>query len=88
MQSPSYFAWAAKEAPHYSISEFISSHKANWPQWDWRGMIDAGIQARHRNEDVDEAIERCRQQLGLPSNNQILVTAWLSAGLILKIHQE
>lgn len=78
------YEWAASEPSPVLLNEFISSNSALWPQWDWRGLVEAGLQARKRLDPIEDAIERIRIEYDFPTNSHILVSAWLSAGLIAK----
>ncbi|MCC7481849.1 MAG: hypothetical protein IT541_10040 [Hyphomicrobiales bacterium] len=78
------YAWAAADPSPLKLNEFISTHSALWPQWDWRSLIEAGIQARNRQDSPEDALESIRSEFNFSANNQILVAAWIAAGLITK----
>ena len=77
------YIWAPQAPSPIQLNEIISSNSVLWPQWDWRSLIEAGIQARLADEPPADAISRIRREFNFPPNNQMLVSAWLNAGLIL-----
>jgi len=81
---PASYIWAPQAPSPIQLNEIISSNSVLWPQWDWRSLIEAGIQARLTNEPPAEAISRIRREFNIYSNNQMLVSSWLNAGLIIK----
>lgn len=79
------YEWSATEPSPVLLNEFICSNSALWPQWDWRGLVEAGLQARKRFDPIEDAIERIRIEYNFPTNSHILVSAWIGAGLIAKV---
>jgi len=82
MPAMPHYVWAVSDPTPALLNEFISSNSALWPQWDWRGLVEAGLQARKRLDPIEDAIERIRIEFNFPANSRILVSAWIGAGLI------
>lgn len=87
MPHPQY-AWVSTDPSPLALNQFISSHTALWPQWDWRHLVEAGILARSRNDPIEGAIKKVRAESVRTPSDQILVAAWIKTGLIYKVSSD
>lgn len=84
MSGLSGYKWTCHPLSPLVLNEFLSTHSALWPQWNWREMIEAGITARDHQDPLEVAIERVREKFDLSGKSRILLAAWVSVGLVTK----